>query len=112
MGAFQFVICLSNVRITFTKKRDDVPRWCVCMSGPFDWITLIVGNMLGVLNILILFGGVDSRNCLNIKKKRSKYSEHPNVPRSRCMSVPFDWITWIFGLSVPDLVKPFLLMQC
>ena len=63
VGTFQFVICLSNVRITFTKKRDDVPRWCVCMSGPFDWITLIVGNMLGVLNFLT--GVVDSRNILN-----------------------------------------------
>ena len=48
------------------KKRDDVPRWCVCMSETFDWITLIIGNMLGIINILTLTGCVDSRNILNI----------------------------------------------
>ena len=72
VGAFQFVICLLNVLIyncnmeNLLKKSDDVPRWCVCMSETFDWITLIIGNMLGIINILTLTGCVDSRNILNI----------------------------------------------
>ena len=44
-------------------QREDVPGWSLCMRGIFDWITLIVGNMLGVLNFLT--GVVDSRNILN-----------------------------------------------
>ena len=38
------------------------------MPGISNWITLIDGNMLAVLNILILTGGVDSRKILDIKK--------------------------------------------
>ena len=47
-------------------QREDVPGWSLCMRGIFDWITLIVGNMLGALDTLALTGGVDSRNILNI----------------------------------------------
>ena len=64
---FAFWMYLYNCNMeNLLKKRDDVPRWCVCMSETFDWITLIIGNMLAIINILTLTGCVDSRNILNI----------------------------------------------